>query len=79
VDGQLRRPQTGVSRVDRVSQPAQQPSVISPEGVGVSRGPLGEGARRQRRSRQWNESPQAQDPVAFGLSMVKPCFSMVST
>ena len=24
-------------------------------------------------------SPQAQEPVAFGLSMVKPCFSMVST
>ena len=29
--------------------------------------------------RQLNESPQAQEPVAFGLSMVKPCFSMVST
>src|SRR5262249_51499339 len=28
---------------------------------------------------QWNESPQAQDPVALGLSMVKPCFSIVST
>src|SRR5690606_10699150 len=28
---------------------------------------------------QWNESPQAQEPVALGLSMVKPCFSMVST
>ena len=28
---------------------------------------------------QWNESPQAQDPVAFGLSIVKPCFSIVST
>jgi hypothetical protein len=28
---------------------------------------------------QWNESPQAHDPVAFGLSMVKPCFSIVST
>jgi hypothetical protein len=27
---------------------------------------------------QWNESPQAQDPPALGLSMVKPCFSMVS-
>ena len=25
------------------------------------------------------ESPQAQEPVAFGFSMVKPCFSMVST
>jgi hypothetical protein len=28
---------------------------------------------------QWNESPQAQEPVALGLSIVKPCFSMVST
>ncbi len=28
---------------------------------------------------QWKESPQAQEPVAFGLSIVKPCFSMVST
>lgn len=28
---------------------------------------------------QLNESPQAQEPVAFGLSIVKPCFSMVST
>lgn len=27
---------------------------------------------------QLNESPQAQEPVAFGLSMVKPCCSMVS-
>ena len=31
------------------------------------------------RQRQLNESPQAHEPVAFGLSMVKPCFSMVST
>jgi hypothetical protein len=28
---------------------------------------------------QWNESPQAQEPPALGLSIVKPCFSMVST
>ena len=34
---------------------------------------------RQRPAGQWNESPQAQDPVAFGLSIVKPCFSIVST
>ena len=27
---------------------------------------------------QWKESPQAQEPPALGLSMVKPCFSMVS-
>jgi hypothetical protein len=28
---------------------------------------------------QWNESPHAQEPPALGLSMVNPCFSMVST
>ena len=28
---------------------------------------------------QWKESPQAQEPVAFGLSIVKPCFSIEST
>ncbi len=28
---------------------------------------------------QWKESPQAQEPAAFGLSIVKPCFSIVST
>ncbi len=27
---------------------------------------------------QWKESPQAQVLVALGLSMVNPCFSMVS-
>jgi hypothetical protein len=27
---------------------------------------------------QWKLSPQAQLPPAFGLSIVKPCFSMVS-
>ncbi|SER35956.1 hypothetical protein SAMN05421870_101436 [Streptomyces qinglanensis] len=37
--------------------------------VGGRRGPVA----------QLNESPQAQEPVAFGLSIVKPCFSMVST
>ena len=33
----------------------------------------------RRSARQLNESPHAHEPVAFGLSMVKPCFSMVST
>lgn len=28
---------------------------------------------------QWNESPQAHEPVALGLSMVNPCFWMVSS
>ena len=32
-----------------------------------------------RGATQWKESPQAQEPVALGLSIVKPCFSMVST
>ncbi|GES34098.1 hypothetical protein San01_65860 [Streptomyces angustmyceticus] len=34
---------------------------------------------RAARVPQLKESPQAQEPVAFGLSIVKPCFSMVST
>ena len=34
---------------------------------------------RRSCERQLNESPQAHEPVALGLSMVKPCFSMVST
>jgi hypothetical protein len=34
---------------------------------------------RVRGRDQWKESPQAQEPEAFGLSIVKPCFSMVST
>ncbi len=51
---------------------------------GPMAGPPGEpggGAASPRRDgdRQWKESPQAQDPVAFGLPIVKPCFSMVST
>ena len=28
---------------------------------------------------QWNESPHAQLPWALGLSIVKPCFWMVSS
>jgi hypothetical protein len=31
------------------------------------------------RTDQWNESPQAQEPDALGFSIVKPCFSIVST
>ena len=31
------------------------------------------------RQRQWKRSPQAQLPAALGLSMVKPCFWMVSS
>ena len=36
-------------------------------------------ARPAAGSDQLKESPQAQEPVAFGLSIVKPCFSIVST
>ena len=38
------------------------------------------GRRRLRRGvrAQWKESPQAQELCALGLSMVKPCFSMLS-
>jgi hypothetical protein len=28
---------------------------------------------------QWKLSPHAHEPVALGLSIVKPCFSIVST
>jgi hypothetical protein len=52
--------------------------------VAVTRAEPGPPATRElaggrRALSQWKESPQAQEPPAFGLSMVKPCFSMVST
>ena len=40
---------------------------------------LGRALDGPKGSAQLNESPHAHDPVAFGLSMVKPCFSIVST
>src|SRR4051794_12081808 len=48
------------------------------------KGPLRPGAGLstlglRRTGDQWKLSPHAQEPVALGLSMVKPCFSMVST
>ena len=36
------------------------------------------GRQGVRRLNQWKLSPQAHEPVALGLSMVKPCFSIVS-
>src|SRR5687768_5041608 len=36
-------------------------------------------SERVRTRRQWNESPHAQLPCAFGLSIVKPCFWIVSS
>ena len=42
--------------------------------------PCGDGTRADSTLvDQLKLSPQAHDPVAFGLSIVKPCFSMVST
>ena len=55
-----------------------------PPDEGVYR-PLASATQRQsRRGRDWRlgdqlkESPQAQELPALGLSIVKPCFSMVS-
>jgi hypothetical protein len=42
------------------------------------RWPTAESGERPTGPGQWNESPQAQEPVALGLSIVKPCWSMVS-
>ena len=60
--------------------------VGSPRVSTRSVGKLGRGRRSTTDDRvgfaaptQWNESPQAQEPVALGLSIVKPCFSMLST
>ncbi len=44
---------------------------------GASEG-SGELRRRRGGGAQWKESPQAQEPPALGLSIWKPCFSMVS-
>ena len=68
---------------------------VSPAGSRSSNRGAGRGPATRRRRRdpgvflpaahgrpvldQLNESPHAHDPVALGLSMVKPCFSMVST
>ena len=63
----------------RVSRPGEMPARRtnddSPRPAPVG----GCGVWSDGRTTQWKESPQAQEPVAFGLSMVKPCFSMLST
>ncbi|GAB2601903.1 hypothetical protein GCM10027067_11460 [Pseudactinotalea suaedae] len=55
--------------------------------LGAACGEAEEGGQKRRRGEsatartgaaQWNESPQAQDPPAFGLSIVKPCWEIVS-
>ena len=45
-------------------------------GENAGRGPSA--TRREPAAAQWKLSPQAQLPLALGLSIVKPCFSMVS-
>lgn len=42
------------------------------------RGYAGREVSASERSAQLKESPQAQELPAFGLSIVKPCFSIVS-
>ncbi len=62
---------TGVTARAGVSHPGQgttRRSVASADRVHRPRTGVG----------QWNESPQAQEPDAFGLSIVKPCASMRS-
>lgn len=49
-----------------------------PRTVRTVRGLVASVRVRDPRAGQLNEPPQAQDDPAFGLSMVKPCFSMVS-
>ncbi len=45
-------------------------------GENAGRGPSADAP--EPRAAQWKLSPQAQLPLALGLSIVKPCFSMVS-
>jgi len=66
-----RREQVPTGTDDRRGR-AKTPTADRPGGLRVGRSAAAGQA-------QWKESPQAQDPVALGLSMVKPCFSMVST
>ena len=41
-------------------------------------GSVSDGVAYHAAAAQWKESPQAQEPPALGLSIVKPCFSIVS-
>lgn len=59
------------------ADPAQMPAV--PRQDAERPPPEGDGLSSKIKFAQWNESPQAHDPEALGLSMVKPCFWMVSS
>ena len=49
-----------------------------PAGAGTPRGPVPTARALSTRVRQLKLSPQAHELPALGLSMVKPCFSMLS-
>ncbi|BCJ63469.1 hypothetical protein GCM10009779_60430 [Polymorphospora rubra] len=80
--GSAYRPSAGrsIARHPLFTRPAAAPGATCryPEnrsthaGGGHDRGP------RRRGTAQWNESPQAQEFCALGLSMVKPCASIRS-
>ena len=54
------------------------PRMGAPVGPGTPSGPVPVARALSQRLRQLKLSPQAQELPALGLSMVKPCFSMVS-
>ncbi len=80
-------PKTLRGRVNRTARPRRKPAVEArprnercPDpGQQEGRHPRAPASCQIGLLDQWNESPQAHDPPAFGLSMVKPCFSMEST
>src|SRR5690625_4934046 len=63
---------------DRLQDAQERPAgdVVHPGGPWVV--PAGPTPARRTSEGQWKESPQAHEPPAFGLSIVKPCFSIVS-
>lgn len=57
--------------------PARLPVMQHTPAAGELEAPWCDGSAELKRQPQ-NELPQAQPPPAFGLSISKPCFSMVS-
>src|SRR3546814_10301488 len=75
-------------------QPARTTATTAPMGSNAQRANFDFGGRFERTGEpprktgrcpfpslvaQWNESPHAHDPCAFGLSIVKPCFWIESS
>src|SRR3954464_8653364 len=56
------------------AEPATWNHIVDDETSAFEGGALNRGRGKD----QWKLSPQAQLPLAFGLSIVKPCFAMVS-